>query len=270
MNLLFVRSDNMRRLISLMIILFFSFSLAYSISINNCKSDGKSNWDCENNNICICSFSGSCTNGRLLVYETDVRNVLCMPKIVNNYVDIDWDDCWNPSGKVKVRADCDEGQSSEKTIIIVSSGSGGGSDATTSSTTTTTIICNYACQASCTDDNDAPFCYKRVSHGTTGCSGGLICCESVLKDCQSQTTTTIQSDKTCPYDCCIDMLGYKYKPCSGGMSCCDGLCKESCGGSDFKISKSLMFWVLLGLALPIVALIIFAIKRGNNTDMSEY
>jgi len=62
------------------------------------------------------------------------------------------------------------------------------------------------CQAMCTDDNNPPFCRRRISYGTAGCPGGTTCCQSILIDCpQVSPGTTIQKDKLCPYECCIDM-----------------------------------------------------------------
>jgi len=269
----------MNKIIPAIVVLFLSFSLAYAVKIESCKSEGESDWDCHESDICICRISGDCTNGRLLVYEKDIRTLLCMPRIVNGYSDIDWDDCFSPIGEVKVRADCEEEQSSENTVNIVSGngdggngGHNGGSRTTTTTTTTTTIPCNYVCQAMCMDDNNPPFCYKRIPHGTNSCPGSTICCESILTSCpEAGPGTTIPQDKTCPYECCIDMPGYEYQYCSSGFTCCDHLCKEKCEeGSGFNITKSLIFWIILASMIPIIAFLIFILRKKNDYNMPEY
>lgn len=256
--------------------ILFSFSLVLSVSIEYCKSDG-TYWECEKDEICSCRVSEDCESGDLLVYETDIRTLFCAPRIINRYVDINWEDCEYSTGKIKVMAICDVGQSEEKEITIYSNsgdnggGGGGGGSQTTTTTTTTITPCNYVCQAVCTDDNNPPFCYRRISHGTTGCTGGTICCESILKTCpQPSPNATFQEDKTCPYECCIDMPGYEYKYCPSGLACCDNLCKESCKSSGFKISKSLIFWVLLASILPIVAFLIFIWRKNADSNIPEY
>jgi len=45
-------------------------------------------------------------------------------------------------------------------------------------TTTTTVACSYNCWDQCMDDTTGPDCFDRISHGTNGCTGGLICCQS--------------------------------------------------------------------------------------------
>ncbi len=264
----------MRRTISVIIILLFGFSLVLAVDIDSCKSYGKDNWHCQDDDICICEFSGDCTDGRLLVYETDIRTLFCMPKIVDGYADINWGNCDYPTGEVKVRADCEEGQSEERTIELVSgndNGNGNG-DTTTTTTSTTIVPCNFVCQATCTDDNNPPFCYRRISHGTDGCPEGTICCESILKECPSEelpiTTTTL---RTCPYECCIDMPEYEYRPCPSGKTCKDNLCKEETREPILpNIPRSLLFWVVLASIIPILAFLIFIWGSGDRSKVPEY
>jgi len=61
---------------------------------------------------------------------------------------------------------------------------------------TTPITCNFNCQTSCVDDDNSPSCFRRVSHGTDGCLSGIICCESIEKECPIITTTTTTSTTT--------------------------------------------------------------------------
>ena len=94
-------------------------TIVFSVSITDCTS-GYSSWTCESGSICKCTISGSCTDGNLLVYKTSVSNLLCCPSIINSIARIDWKNCGSPMGQVRVRADCEEGQSSEKIILITS------------------------------------------------------------------------------------------------------------------------------------------------------
>jgi len=80
----------------------------------------------------------------------------------------------------------------DTTTTTTSGGGGGGSSATTTTLPeTTTLPCEYNCQSTCADDLTPPLCYERISHGTQGCSGGTVCCESLEIECSiSETTTT--------------------------------------------------------------------------------
>jgi len=52
------------------------------------------------------------------------------------------------------------------------------------------------------DDTTGPDCFDRISHGTTGCSGGTICCESKRACCGTNTCCGNQYDKRCiPGEC---------------------------------------------------------------------
>ena len=93
-----------------------SLSGIFAISIINCNS-GTGTWNCSSDNICTCRISGKCSNGDLLIYKNNINDLLCAPSISGSTVNISWDNCANPSGKVKIRADCEEGQSSEEITI---------------------------------------------------------------------------------------------------------------------------------------------------------
>ena len=255
-------------------LLIFIFGSVYAVSVLNCRSYGDSNWDCEKDETCVCEIVGDCTDGDLLVYRHDITNLLCAPEISGSSVSILWENCGNPLGDVQVRADCEEDQSAQRNIRIYDV-SGGSGVTTTSTTTTTTImeVCNYVCQSTCMNDNNSPFCYRRTSHGVSGCPGGTICCESTFIDCSTASTPEpVRTYKTCPYDCCIDDPAYEYKPCDSGLKCCDRLCKESCQETiSIKApSSKLMFWILLAIGIPIIAFVIFALKREKLGKMPEF
>lgn len=91
--------------------------VALSVNITTCKSDSI-DWLCERGRPCICKISGSCTDGNLLVYEEDMNSPLCSPRISDTSSSIDWSICDTLKDNVKVRADCNEDQSSEKMIIL--------------------------------------------------------------------------------------------------------------------------------------------------------
>ncbi|MEM5793446.1 MAG: hypothetical protein QXY45_03795 [Candidatus Aenigmatarchaeota archaeon] len=254
------------------IIFFIFFNTIFpvlGVSISNCNSPGQSNWFCNINDFCTCWIS-DCTDGDLLVYLEDPREILCSPEISGSSVDISWSDCGNPTGKVKIKVDCVEGQSTEKEINLIFYQQ----PQTTTTIFITPAYCYYSCQNTCIDDNNPPFCYKRIPHGQAGCPGGLICCESVEKKCpEVSTTTTIPYKiKTCPYECCIDLPQYEYKECPYGLVCCNNLCKETCGPvkKDFNILYSVIFWVILASLLPIIAFLIFIWKKNSDSKIPEY
>jgi len=166
----------MKKLLLFMVILLISTPLVLSLNIEECHSAGDSNWNCEDSDVCTCRISGSCTDGRLLVYEGDIRNLLCMPKIVNGYSDIIWGNCMNPTDEIQVRADCVEGQSSEKTIDIFADQGG-------STTTSITVTSTTATSTSTTNGG-----------GGNGNGGG----DSNTTSTTSTTTTTTVIP--CPYD----------------------------------------------------------------------
>ena len=182
--------------------------------------------------------------------------MLCCPDIVDSVAEINWDECGNPTGTVKVRAECEEDESSEKRITVSSAPA----TTTTMVTTTTGISCPYSCWTSCVDDNEPPICYKRISHGNAGCPGGSICCESILVECPSMTTSTTGVRKRpCPYECCIDMPEYEYKYCPPGLKCCnDHTCRDVCE-SSLRIKLSPLTAILVAIAsfIPLVLFLLF-------------
>lgn len=125
-------SDNIKYIVIFLLLLS---SPVFSLEISDCSSDTKA-WSCEYDKICKCTVSGKCTNGNILVYKNDISDLICLPSIVGRYAEINRGDCGDPTGEVKVKADCDEGQSLEETIKL---------SALTTTTTTTT-------KASCGDD----------------------------------------------------------------------------------------------------------------------
>ncbi|MCD6226634.1 MAG: hypothetical protein J7J93_02470 [Candidatus Aenigmarchaeota archaeon] len=141
-------------------IMFLLIPLATSVSITNCKS-GDNDWECQQGEICTCYISGACTDGNLFVYKDTIGDLYCMPSIENGKAEIDLNNCNNPSGSIKVRADCDEGQSAVKTIEIVSE-----STTTTHVTTTTT-----------TELKECPFdcCIGESQYEDKFCGSGYEC-----------------------------------------------------------------------------------------------
>ena len=104
--------------LTLMTIFLLTFPLVFSLEVENCASNDE-DWECELDETCFCEIEGDCTNGNLLVYKYDISNLLCMPEIEDNEVEFSLDSCGSPTGKVKVRADCDEGQSDEEKLDVI-------------------------------------------------------------------------------------------------------------------------------------------------------
>jgi len=88
-----------------------------ALDISECKSDS-TNWLCERGEMCVCTITDTCTNGNVLLYENDVSQLLCAPKITDNKAYIDWSYCNTTLDSIRLRADCDQGQSAERMIIL--------------------------------------------------------------------------------------------------------------------------------------------------------
>jgi len=104
----------------LILILSFSSSLTpvLSVGITSCSS-GDIDGVCEIGKECTCSISGECTNGNLLLSrQPGLADPICSPQIVGDSVTINWNYCEFTEGLLYAKADCDEGQSSEKTIMV--------------------------------------------------------------------------------------------------------------------------------------------------------
>jgi hypothetical protein len=174
---------DMKKFMLSFVTLLLLLPIVYSADITSCKS-GSVNWLCERGKLCTCSISGTCTNGNILVYGDYVTNVLCLPKISDKTAIIDWSYCNTTSDYVKIRVDCDEGQSSEKMIIV----SGVATTATTTRTSTTvqTTISEGVCGADgyCEiTSNECVVGYEDCNSYNTECNTGEKCC------CPSLTTT---------------------------------------------------------------------------------
>lgn len=164
------------------IILFIiTFSqLCMAIEISSCSSSREA-WICEIGNDCICIISGNCTDGNLLIYQDDMRSLVCAPKIIEGIARVDLYLCDATYYKnLKVRADCDEGFSEEKNILIKTPGIEVSTtipttiEITIPMITTTTLKCGLKGQ------------YCGV--GRAPCCEGLTCCpDSVCREsCESE------------------------------------------------------------------------------------
>ncbi|MBU5678510.1 MAG: hypothetical protein QXJ96_03010 [Candidatus Aenigmatarchaeota archaeon] len=162
----------------ILIIITFSH-ISAALEILGCSSSREA-WKCEIGKDCICLISGNCTNGTLLVYQEDIRSLVCAPQIIEGVARIDLELCDATYYKnLKVIADCDEGFSEEKSISLIAP-----RIETTSTTTsieisrprvsTTTIGCGLKGQ------------YCGV--GRAPCCEGLTCCPDYVcrESCESE------------------------------------------------------------------------------------
>lgn len=101
-----------------MTIFLLNSPLVLSLEVENCASNDE-DWECALDDICECEIEGHCNHGVLLVYDDDISDMLCMPEIEDNEVEFSLDACGSPTGKVRVRADCDEGQSDEERLDVI-------------------------------------------------------------------------------------------------------------------------------------------------------
>jgi hypothetical protein len=181
-------------------ILFFLSSIkpVLSVEFDSCSSGGSDGF-CEKYKTCICTISGECTNGNLLVYQGELSNPLCSPEIDKNSVSIDWDSCnITKLSFINVRADCDEGQSAEKTIKLVL-------ETTTTSLFTTTSTTTLEETTTITNEN-------------TNTCGGNGYCEDITAECKSGYYYCSKNNEECPefpYNekCCCKPtnLGWPFK-----------------------------------------------------------
>jgi len=171
--------DDMKKLMILMLIILLSYPLVLSLEVENCKSNDE-DWECEIDEICVCEIEGTCTDGVLLVYEDDVSEMLCMPEIDGDDAEFTLDSCGSPGDEVKVRADCDEGQSDEEDLEVIDYEV----DTTTTRKTTTTRRTTTTTRATTTAEELEP------------CPIDYECCEGEL----------YYEDELCPVgmECCYD------------------------------------------------------------------
>ena len=170
------------------IIFLFLIPVGLSLDISGCKSDS-TNWLCTRGSLCVCDISGTCTNGNILLYENDVSNLLCVPKITNNKAYIDWTYCNTTLDSIRIRADCDEGQSLERMIIL------SGTTTSVSTTMLTTVATTTEYTGMCGNEG---YCEKIENECLTGyenCLENDDECNADEKCCCPGTTTTIPSDK---------------------------------------------------------------------------
>ena len=167
--------------------------LVLSVDITGCRSDSI-NWLCERGKLCICEISGSCSNGNLLVYEEVISSPLCSPQISDRSVAIDWSICDTSKDNVKIRADCDEEQSSEKMIILT-----GVVVTTTISPTTSISPTTIVYTGSCGADGYCDFRDSECLEGYQDCPEYDGECHTDEKCCclaEGETTSTIPGKKT--------------------------------------------------------------------------
>lgn len=218
------------KIVALILMLLILPSAALALTIESCSSNTES-WKCEKGKLCICRISGSCTNGNLLVYKTSLANLLCAPSIVDGTAEIDWNFCGNPTGTVRVIADCDEGQSEERSLEIIIL-------APTTTTSTTTTIPLTPTTTSTTTSTTPPF--------------------------RPTTTIPTTAKEECPYECCVDEPQFYDKHCGAGFRCVDNVCepipseetKRGGGGGALIILVLLLFVILIGAIV-----VFFKLKR---------
>ena len=76
--------------------------------------------------------------------------------------------------------------------------------------------------------------------------------------------------KSCPYECCVDMIGYEEVPCHFELVCHNHLCKEEDQINEIEIPRKLLFWITLAMGIPLIAFIIFSSAKKNASKIPEY
>ncbi|MEM7827002.1 MAG: hypothetical protein QXQ40_02135 [Candidatus Aenigmatarchaeota archaeon] len=162
--------NNKKIYILLASLLILIFPIGFSVEIVGCSS-GAEIWKCEQNKLCTCVVSGECTDGNLLVYEGGIYNILCLPSInpEDGIAAINLDLCGNPTGEIRVRANCLEGQSLEKRVTIYAP--------VTTTTITTTTTTTIAIETTTT----LKYCSEQgESCERLDCCRGLECCDDMI------------------------------------------------------------------------------------------
>ncbi|MEM5860915.1 MAG: hypothetical protein QXL09_00580 [Candidatus Aenigmatarchaeota archaeon] len=163
----------------LIITLFSQISIA--LEILGCRS-AREPWICEIGKECVCVISGNCTNGNLLVYQEDMRSILCAPQIIDGIAKIDLELCEAIYYKtLKIRADCEEEFSEEKSISIIA-------PRIETTTTTTSIEISRPRVSTTTIGCGLKGHYCGV--GRPPCCEGLTCCQDLVcrESCETEGT----------------------------------------------------------------------------------
>ena len=159
----------MKNIANFMLLLLFFSSLSFSIEILGCRS-GREEWRCEIGKECVCVITENCTNGNILLYQTDITSLVCAPQIIDNIARINLTECGvEYYNTIKVIADCEEGISGEKTITIVPP-----AITTTTTTTSTTLSQTQNVTITCTPKEG--YC----GEGRAPCCSGLECCSDYI------------------------------------------------------------------------------------------
>lgn len=209
----------------------FGLTSVLSVQITSCSSGGLDGI-CEIGQICTCSISGKCTDGNLLLYLTSLTNPICSPQIVGSSAQINWNYCNFTEGLVYAMADCDEGQSAQKTIMVSQP------EETTESTSTTTSI--YTTTEATTTE------------GTNQCFGGNGYCEDMMADCQTGYTYCPENNNDCP--------GIEEKCCCSSVTH-GGIIPPN---FNFKLVIFLVVAVVIGVALFLF--FVTQTKKGMSFD----
>lgn len=170
------------KLAKYILLIFIIPQICSALDILGCSSHRES-WKCEIGNDCICVISGNCTNGSLLVYQEDIRSLLCSPQISEGIARIDLEFCEAIYYRnLKVKADCDEGMSQEKIITIIPKSEVISTTLPSTLNLTTTIAQRVTTTISC--GLRGQYC----GPGRAACCSGLVCCpDSVCREsCESE------------------------------------------------------------------------------------
>lgn len=213
-----------------MIIFLLNFSLVFSLEVESCKSNND-NWECEEDEICVCKIDGTCTDGVLLVYDDDISDMLCMPEIKSKKAEFTWDSCGNPIGEVKVRADCDEGQSDEEDLEVI--------EFYIDRTTTTTVITTTR---------------RTTTTGVATTIDGLEPCPDEYECCEDEYP---YEDMRCPIgeECCPDHVCREDCYQDGGP-----------GGPNYW----LVFGIIIVIIAVFLVYFFFIKKRGKMSFKKLY
>lgn len=224
-------------------ILYFSLGIipVSSVEIVSCTSNGEEGI-CEIGRTCICSVSGDCTNGNLLLFEGELGNPVCSPSIVGGEATIYWDYCEVEEGSfLDAIADCEEGQSTPVSIRVSAPETTTTSVPTTSTTTSTPIEVTETTRR------------EEKSVEECGINGY---CEDYGVSCQPGYERCPEYDGECPglrYCCCLIRRGL----------CIGGICLPE------EVDETLVFLSLLAVILAVAVFFFFTKMVGKGTSFEK-
>ncbi|MFH8081009.1 MAG: hypothetical protein QXO84_04020 [Candidatus Aenigmatarchaeota archaeon] len=255
----------------LIFLLFLNLSHSLELNCGYKNFYGK----CIMGETCSCVIEG-CNDGNLLVFENNITQPLCFPKIKDGNATIFLETCAIGKQKINVVALCNGEQSDKKTIeILLEKPSKCIWNETSNKCQQNPDPLAERCQGDfyCVwVDEDKCECLKVTTIVTTTIKNQTTYISTTTSEATTTTTLQVSQNKPCPYECCENIKGYEDLLCEEGYVCCkknnNYYCKK--GNSCFeqkKASGAVGFLVFL-LILVFLGVIVFAVYYMKKTRVN--